>query len=132
MNSNEAMNFVVITDKTFLQGKIIKAVTFLDFGHAQTCAKQSDAARIIPFFDLREVLTGQRRYDEAIKQLERGIYQTAINEAGGSVTAAARLLGMSHQTLLNRLKGIKDIKRNPVIIRRKHLMKHPTKGSVSE
>ncbi len=65
---------------------------------------------------------------EAVHEFEAGLIEQALEESGGSVTKAARLLGLTHQTLgtiLNtRHKGLAG-KRTPVRKRLRSIFKKP-------
>jgi tetratricopeptide (TPR) repeat protein len=68
---------------------------------------------------------------EAVRKFEAGIIKRALQESGGSVTTAARLLGFKHhQSLSGRLETkYLDLMshRTEKVKRRKHLMIHPKK-----
>lgn len=64
----------------------------------------------------------------AVQELEAKLIGQALDETGGSVTKAARILGLTHQTLISMLgtrhKGLSG-KRKPVQKRLKSIMKKP-------
>jgi transcriptional regulator with GAF, ATPase, and Fis domain len=64
----------------------------------------------------------------AVQDFEAKLIGQALEESGGSVTKAARLLGLSHQTLISMLrtrhKGLMG-KRKPVQKRLKSIIKKP-------
>jgi tetratricopeptide (TPR) repeat protein len=64
----------------------------------------------------------------AVQDFETKLIGQALDESGGSVTKAARLLGLTHQTLISilntRHKGLAS-KRKPVQKRRKSIIKKP-------
>jgi tetratricopeptide (TPR) repeat protein len=79
-------------------------------------------------------LAGVRLHDEdftlhgAVHEFEARIIEQALEESGGSVTGAAKLLGVSHQTFTTMLKarhkGLQD-KRTPPKKRFKRIIKEP-------
>lgn len=66
----------------------------------------------------------------AVQEFEAGLIEQALEDAGGSVTTAARMLGLSHQTLVSilntRHKLLAD-KRKPPQKRRKSIIKKALK-----
>jgi DNA-binding NtrC family response regulator len=64
----------------------------------------------------------------AVHELEAKLIEQALEETSGSVTRAAKLLGLKHQTLIAKLKtqhrGLQD-KRAPAGKRRKSIIKEP-------
>ena len=64
----------------------------------------------------------------AVHELEATLIEQALEEVGGSVTKAARLLGLKYQTLIAKLKmkhkGLQD-KRTPAEKRLKSIIKEP-------
>jgi Bacterial regulatory protein, Fis family len=78
-----------------------------------------------------EVLAGSRAraenksFQDRIREFERGIIAEGLEEAGGSVTRAARALKLTHQGLCyiinNRHKELLS-ERKPIRIRRKSIM----------
>ncbi len=64
----------------------------------------------------------------AVHEFEAKLIGQALEDSGGSVTKAARLLGLSHQTLIamlqSRHKGLR-VKRSPVTKRLKSIIKIP-------
>jgi tetratricopeptide (TPR) repeat protein len=62
----------------------------------------------------------------AVQEFEEKIIEQALTESGGSVTGAAKLLGLKHQTLISMLKkrhkGL-QVKRNPPERRLKSIIK---------
>ncbi|HEX7314477.1 MAG TPA: helix-turn-helix domain-containing protein [Pyrinomonadaceae bacterium] len=64
----------------------------------------------------------------AVHELEAKLIAQALEESGGTVTKAARLLGLKHQTLIGMLqtrhKGLQD-KRTPIEKRLKSIMNKP-------
>jgi DNA-binding NtrC family response regulator len=66
----------------------------------------------------------------AVNEFEAKIIEQALEDAGGSITAAARLLGVKHQTLASMLKKrhkkLTD-KRRPIEKRRRSIVKEPPK-----
>ena len=79
-------------------------------------------------------LSGMRLHDKnfsfygAVHELEAMLIEQALEETGGSVTKAAKLLGLKHQTLIaklqNRHKGLQK-KRTPAEKRLKSIIKEP-------
>jgi hypothetical protein len=63
-------------------------------------------------------------YQRAIQQFERDLLRTALAKAKGFPSRAAKLIGLKHQTLLNRLALYPEIKRTPVRKRRRPLIDH--------
>lgn len=66
----------------------------------------------------------------AVHEYEARLIQLALEDAGGSVTKAARLLGLTHQTLTAKLEGRHRkllAKRTPPVPRRKSIIKKPDK-----
>ena len=68
-------------------------------------------------------------FKDAVRKYESHLIRLALNETGGKVTAAARLLGFKHhQSLIalidSRHKDLLEI-RSPVRLRRHHLLDHP-------
>jgi DNA-binding NtrC family response regulator len=63
-----------------------------------------------------------------VQELEAKLIGQALEETGGSVTQAAKLLGLSHQTLISML-GTRHkqltAKRKPPVKRLKSIMKKP-------
>ncbi|MET0650775.1 MAG: helix-turn-helix domain-containing protein [Pyrinomonadaceae bacterium] len=72
---------------------------------AEVLARLRDCARVV-----MKRLAGTRLGDggfslfDAVQELESSLIAQALEEAGGSVTRAARLLGMHHQTLTSMLQ----------------------------
>lgn len=66
----------------------------------------------------------------AVHEFEEEIIEQALEETGGSVTGAAKLLGLKHQTLISMLekrhKGLR-VKRTPPEKRLKSIIKKPEK-----
>lgn len=64
----------------------------------------------------------------AVNEFEAKIIEQALEDAGGSITAAAKLLGVKHQTLASmpktRHKKLMD-KRRPVEKRRRSIIREP-------
>jgi DNA-binding protein Fis len=81
-------------------------------------------------------LTGVELHDKnfslygAVQELEARLIGQALEETGGSVTRAAKLLGLKHQTLIAKLetrhKGLQD-KRKPAGKRLKSIITKPKK-----
>jgi tetratricopeptide (TPR) repeat protein len=66
-------------------------------------------------------------FKQAVTRYEDHLITLALNECGGSVTKASRLLGFKHhQSLIALIESRhKEVPRSPVRKRRKHLMAHP-------
>ena len=64
----------------------------------------------------------------AVQEFEEKIIEQALAESGGSVTGAAKLLGLKHQTLISMLKkrhkGL-QVKRRPPEKRLRSIIKEP-------
>lgn len=71
-------------------------------------------------------------FKRAVLRYESHLIKLGLNETGGKVTAAARLLGLSHQSLIaliaSRHKELLEV-RAPVRPRRQHLIAHPKRKS---
>jgi transcriptional regulator with GAF, ATPase, and Fis domain len=66
----------------------------------------------------------------AVHEVEARLIGQALDESGGSITKAARLLGLTHQTLISILKARHKAlvgKRKPVQRRLKSIIKKPEK-----
>ncbi len=64
----------------------------------------------------------------AVHEFEAKLIERALEETGGSVTAAAKLLGLTHQTLnsiLEKRHRQLSAKRKPVRKRRRSIIKKP-------
>lgn len=85
-------------------------------------------------------LSGMRMQDKnfslygAVHELEAKLIEQALEESDGSVTRAARLLGLKHQTLIAKLQtkhnGLQK-KRTPAERRLKSIIKKPQEKSIS-
>jgi CheY-like chemotaxis protein len=71
-------------------------------------------------------------FTQHVREAERTVIERALRDAGGSVTRAARLLGMSHQSLIylinSRHKELLDA-RSAVRKRRRHIFSKPKKAT---
>jgi CheY-like chemotaxis protein/tetratricopeptide (TPR) repeat protein len=71
-------------------------------------------------------------FTQYVREAERTVIERALRDAGGSVTRAARLLGLSHQTLIylinSRHKKLLDA-RSAVRKRRRHIFSKPKKAT---
>jgi CheY-like chemotaxis protein len=70
-------------------------------------------------------------FTQYVREAERTVIERALRDAGGAVTKAARLLGLSHQTLIylinSRHKKLLDA-RSAVRKRRRHIFSKPKKA----
>lgn len=100
-----------------------------DTQDAEDIARLRACARIVV-----KRLTGLELHDRnfsfysAVREYEARLLEQALAEAGGSVTRAAKLLGLTHQSIAylleNRHKNLLD-KRTPARRRRKSIVKKP-------
>lgn len=96
---------------------------------ADTLARLRDCARVV-MSRLAGPELGREGFNmyEAVHDFEARLIEQALEQAGGSVTKAARLLGLTHQTLgtiLNtRHKSLAD-KRTPVRRRLRSIFRKP-------
>jgi DNA-binding protein Fis len=100
---------------------------------AETLARLRDCARLV-MRRLAGPEVGREGFNmyEAVHEFEARLIEQALEEAGGSVTKAARILGLTHQTLgtiLNtRHKSLAD-KRTPVRRRLRSIFRKPASKS---
>ncbi len=116
------------------QAEVYKAYTradrlLKDSQDAEDTARLRACARVV----MRR-LAGVQLHDKnfslygAVQELEAQIIEQALEETGGSVTKAAKLLGLKHQTLgsiLNQRHKRLLKKRKPLIPRRRSIIKEP-------
>jgi DNA-binding NtrC family response regulator len=71
-------------------------------------------------------------FEREILGLEKKLIAQALADEGGSVTRAARRLGLSHQSLLARMNSPRhkdsSFTRTPIRKRRKRIMEHPPRA----
>ena len=108
----------------------IKAERLLkDSQEAEDAARLKACARVV-MKRLTTVEFGDKNFSfhGAVHEFEAKLIQRALEETGGSITKAARLLGLTHQTLgsilSKRHKGLAP-KRKPVRKRLKSIIKKP-------
>ncbi|MCA1614664.1 MAG: hypothetical protein LC795_11095 [Acidobacteria bacterium] len=116
------------------QAEVYKAYTradrlLKDSQDAEDAARLRACARVV----MRR-LAGVQLHDKnfsfygAVQELEAKIIEQALEETGGSVTKAAKLLGLKHQTLgsiLNQRHRRLLRKRTPAVPRRRSIIKEP-------
>ena len=98
-------------------------------GDAETLARLRACARVV-MRRLAEPETGREGFNmyEAVHDFEARLIEQALEEARGSVTKAARLLGLTHQTLgtiLNTRHKSLAGKRTPVRRRLRSIFRKP-------
>jgi transcriptional regulator with GAF, ATPase, and Fis domain len=102
-----------------------------DTQDAEDIARLRDCARVV-MRRLTTVQFGDKNFTlpGAVHEFEAKLIERALEEAGGSLVAAARLLGLTHQTLgsiLNTRHQQLAVKRKPPQKRLKSIIKKPAR-----
>jgi DNA-binding NtrC family response regulator len=96
---------------------------------AEVAARLRECARLV-MRRLAETPIHEKNFSlyGALHEYEARLIEQALEDAGGSITKEARLLGLTHQTLTAKLEGRHRrllAKRKPPIKRRKSIIKEP-------
>jgi tetratricopeptide (TPR) repeat protein len=99
-----------------------------DTDNRETLKRLRAAARSVTAVEGRDSTEGELRipFEEEVRKCESSLIKRALDEANGSVTRAARILGLTHQGLcyiINHRHKSLLAARAPIRVRRKSLMK---------
>ena len=94
-----------------LRSRLIRyGLNDLDQGHIQDLARESDDFGNLPAHLIPQWSPSGIDLDKTLLKVESHLIDTALQQAGGSKTKAAELLGISLRTLQSRLSKISKIK----------------------